>query len=741
MMFKNLSLFWKIPLAYLALAIIASAISAPLAISAIGDAIEQSASRQLEARLDDKVGDLQAKVQSVTDKMLLMTTDFSMSSSVKALASGYKSIFDAEPKSVEFLRDELAANRVPEAEQPDFSLFPYVFQYARWHDWNVQQAEYLGLDDLYFVSLDGVVVYSVASHGELGLNIKSGALASTKFGQVAAQALALAAGPDTSKVIMSDFAPFGPRGNEKLSFFAAPSYDLYGSPMGVFVAALPISVFEILDGDLGFGFETHTMLFNAQGEEIASYIYVPDGGKVVNHGVNETNELISVIGSGGSGFETVADQTGEEYMVSYGSFDLIGSTYSIGIEADKDEVLSVLDSLNILLGLAGLITLVVTGAGSFLLARSISRPSFEMSRRLNEIARNRDMTARLELLSTDEIGRSSGAVNEILEMMDGTIGEFHGRSEMVGGVASRLEQASRNLAANAESQSTAIEELSSSIEETSHQVRSNAAASKSAAEVVQSTTQTVSRGREKLDRMVDAMKEINASSNEIANIIKVIDEIAFQTNLLALNAAVEAARAGQHGRGFAVVAAEVRNLAGRSAKAARETSELIDKSSRRVDLGVALTQETSKSFDQINQDIGRIVELVEDISVASDEQARGVELVNDAINDLSKIARSTSMEAEAIAETAEQLTVASTYLKDQVGKYRATQIEVKVPSKVVEVPDIRSVPKPIARDLPLIEAKKAMPEPVDKPTAIAAPKLVVNGPPSIDADERGFGTF
>ncbi len=168
--------------------------------------------------MDDKVGDLQAKVQSVTDKMLLMTTDFSMSSSVKALASGYKSIFDAEPKSVEFLRDELAANRVPEAEQPDFSLFSYVFQYARWHKWNVQQAEYLGLDDFYFVSLDGDVVYSMSNRGELGLNIKSGALTSTEFGKVASQALALAMGPKTSKVFISDFAPYGPRGIENLVF-------------------------------------------------------------------------------------------------------------------------------------------------------------------------------------------------------------------------------------------------------------------------------------------------------------------------------------------------------------------------------------------------------------------------------------------------------------------------------------------------------------------------------------------
>jgi methyl-accepting chemotaxis protein len=306
-----------------------------------------------------------------------------------------------------------------------------------------------------------------------------------------------------------------------------------------------------------------------------------------------------------------------------------------------------------------------------------------------------------------------------------------------------LETAAQSLANNADIQSSAVEELSSSVEQTASQVKTNAESTKAAEELVESTSAVVEQGTLKVSRMVDAMDAINASSQDIAKIIKVIDEIAFQTNLLALNAAVEAARAGQHGRGFAVVAQEVRNLAGRSAKAARETSELIEGSSERVREGVAISEETRASFDQIAENIAHVSDLVTTISAASAEQSRGVDLINDAILDIARITRVTSQQADAFASTATQLTMTNEALLEELSKFKLDKEDHIEPIDVtpVEVEETQA-PKPAY----VPEKNHVAAEPESTPVAEVetantpakpAPFVVIDA----DNDERGYGTF
>jgi len=227
-----------------------------------------------------------------------------------------------------------------------------------------------------------------------------------------------------------------------------------------------------------------------------------------------------------------------------------------------------------------------------------------------------------------------------------------------------------DLSARTESQASSLEETAASMEELGAQVNQNADNARQANQMAQNASSVASQGGEVVGQVVETMKGINESSRKIADIISVIDGIAFQTNILALNAAVEAARAGEQGRGFAVVASEVRSLAGRSAEAAREIKALIDASVGRVEHGSILVDKAGTTMAEVVQSIRRVTDIVGEISSASSEQAAGVAQVGEAVAQMDQVTQQNAALVEQMAASASSLKSQASDMVDAVAVFK-----------------------------------------------------------------------
>jgi methyl-accepting chemotaxis protein len=246
-----------------------------------------------------------------------------------------------------------------------------------------------------------------------------------------------------------------------------------------------------------------------------------------------------------------------------------------------------------------------------------------------------------------------------------------GSSNQVNSAAQQVSSSSQSMAEGASEQAASLEETSSTLEEMASTTRLNADHAKEAESLADEARGYTAQGTEAMTRMSAAIANIRDASTKTANIIRTIDEIAFQTNLLALNAAVEAARAGDAGKGFAVVAEEVRNLAQRSAEAARNTSDLIEEAQHRAEAGVQVSEEVESVLTQVKGAIQKVSDLVREVASASDEQARGAEQINTAVGQMDRVTQANAANAEQSAAASEELSSQSMELERMVRELMA----------------------------------------------------------------------
>ena len=313
--------------------------------------------------------------------------------------------------------------------------------------------------------------------------------------------------------------------------------------------------------------------------------------------------------------------------------------------------------------------LLLAGAIGVVLVRGIVGP-LEQAVRIAGAVADGDLTRDIDVQGRDETGRLMQALNDMNEGLAAIVGRVRGGTDTIATASGQIAAGNQDLSARTEQQAASLEETAASMEELTSTVKQNADNARQANGLAQSASAVANQGGQVVAKVVDTMAAIDASAARIGDITGVIDGIAFQTNILALNAAVEAARAGEQGRGFAVVAGEVRNLAQRSAAAAREIKTLVEDSMRTVSEGSALVEQAGATMEEIVRSVGRVADIMAEIMAASQEQATGIEQVNQAIIQMDHATQQNAALVEQASAAAQALREEADSLAQAVGAFR-----------------------------------------------------------------------
>ncbi len=632
-----------------------------------------------------------------------------------------------------------------------------------------QFMSFKGYKDMYLVCAShGHVMFSTEANNDLGQNLGQGPLHDEGLGRVWQKVVA------DQEIHAVDFSSYTPIEGGQAAFWGAPYYNENKEFVAVVVIQIDSSLIDgIANNNVGLGKTGSSFLV---GKEPDGQPTLRSNWEYQNmaSGSHKKGKFAAAVLAGEEGQGQKKRPDGTEILVTYAPLGFKDLNWGMVTTQDLNEAVeavvgmrrqaatitesinhtehAALGSVKTMGGILILIFAALAAGVAVYISRLITVPLVKAGAVADSVAEG-DLTQRLDSKVQDEVGNLSRAIDRMsdglrekaeiatriadgdltmevklagekdtfgqaLHQMTGNLNEIlsgvNGAASNVGAGAREISESSTSLSEGATQQAAALEEITSSMTELSDQVKINAENAGQADQLSNVARESATTGVEQMSTMTSAMKEISQSSEEIAKIIKVIDDIAFQTNLLALNAAVEAARAGKHGKGFAVVAEEVRNLAGRSAKAARETAQLIEGSLEKVENGTDIAEHTSKSLEAIVSGVTQASDLVGEIAAASNEQAQGISEVSEGLKQIDAVTQKNTASSEETASASQDLSGQASTLQQLLTRFQLRGGAV-------------AAPKPVS-------AKKYSPEPVQQ-----APAPVVASEPEIILDAGGGG--